>query len=292
MSGPKTPSLIDLAMKYDNDAKCLALLESLRWPNGPSCPKCECAKAYRIESRLLFECGDCRHQYSATSGTIMHRSHLPLTKWILAAVLLCNGRKGVSACQVSRDLHITYKTAWYLCHRLRRAMREHGWLQKFQSIVELDETYVGGKAHGFRGRGAKKKTPVFGARERGGHVRLECMPRITSRNIKQAVREYVDPNCETVMADELRSYDQLASEFTLARINHSKEYVRGHIHTNSIESIWAILKRQVYGTHHKMSPQYLPLYLNEVSYRFNYRDDHELFLRVLRNALIPDRQIA
>jgi transposase-like protein len=222
----------------------------------------------------------------------MHRSRLPLTKWILAIALLVNARKGVSACQIARDLQVTYKTAWYLGHRIRRAMRELSWMQKFTGICELDECYLGGKCRGKRGRGAGNKTPVFGMRERNGKVRLRIMSKITGQNIREAVHRYIDTNSKMVVADQYVAYDQLAAEFTLARIDHTREYVRGQIHTNSIESIWAIIKRQAHGTHHWMSPQYLPLYLSEISYRFNHKDDHKLFLKVLRNALLTDKQIA
>jgi transposase-like protein len=290
---PKPISLVDLAQQYNTREKCMALLESLRWPNGPICPRCNSPKAYRIESRLLHQCGECAYQFSATTGTVMHRSHVPLEKWILCAALLVNGRKGISACQAARDLHVTYKTAWYLCHRLRRAMRETAWLAKFTGIVELDETYIGGKARGGkRGRGAPNKSIVFGVKERSGKVRMLTIPNITGHTIREAVRQYVETDAEMVVADELNSYNQLAAEFTLERIQHSREYVRGEIHTNGIESIWAIVKRQVHGTHHKMSPQYLPLYLGEINYRFNHRKEHDLFLTVLKNGLLTDRQIS
>lgn len=286
-------SIVELAQQYATRETCIDLLESLRWPNGPSCPECGSSKAYRIYERELFECGECSYQYSVTSGTIMHASHLPLVKWILAAALICNARKGVSACQMARDLHTTYKTAWYLGHRLRRAMRETGWLTKFAGIVELDESYIGGKARGGkRGRGAPNKTIVFGAKERGGKVRMNCIPNVTADTIEKEVRKYVETDAVTVMADQLNSYNQLAAEFTLERIDHSREYVRGEIHTNGIESLWAILKRQVHGTHHRMSPQYLPLYLSEVCYRYNHRTSDGLFRAILRNALIKDEAVS
>ncbi|MBI1903410.1 MAG: IS1595 family transposase, partial [Planctomycetia bacterium] len=217
-------SLVELAQQYDTDSKCIALLESLRWPNGPSCPNCESKLAYRIKERMLYECGDCAYQYSVTAGTIMHRSHIPLTKWILAAALICNARKGVSACQLARDLHVTYKTAWYLGHRLRRAMRETAWLTKFTGVVEVDESYLGGKSRGGkRGRGAPNKTVVFGVKERGGEVRMNCIPNITAETIEDEVRKFVDTDAEMVVADQLNSYNQLAAEFTMERIDHSRE---------------------------------------------------------------------
>lgn len=287
----KAPSIIELASKYDSRDKCLDLLERLRWPDGPACPRCSCRRTYPIQSRRVHECKDCRYQFSATTGTVMHSSRLSLTKWILAAALLSNGRKGVSACQVARDLHVTYKTAWYLCHRLRRAMRDQGWLAKFSGICEIDETYVGGRRRGKRGRGAAGKTPVVGVRDRSGKVRMQAVPDVTGRSIGKVLREYVEMDAEMVVADQLNSYDQLASEFTMERINHTREYVRGKIHTNGIESVWAILKRQIVGTHHKISRQYLPMYLAEISYRYNHRHDPMLFLRVLANGMVTDHQI-
>ena len=290
-----TPSLVELARRFDTREKCVALLESLRWPDGPQCLRCGSEKAYRVTLNRRtpgFECANCKYQYSVTTGTVLHDSRLPLEKWILGAAIICNARKGVSACQLARDLHVTYKTAWYLGHRLRRAMRETDWLTKFTGVVELDETYLGGKARGGkRGRGAPNKTIVFGARERNGKVRIQTLPTITGRNIEEAVRKYVETDAEMVVADELNSYNQLAAEFTMERINHTREYVRGKIHTNSIESIWAIVKRQAHGTHHKLSPQYLPLYLSEISYRFNHRNRGDLFLDVLRNGLLTDREV-
>ncbi len=190
-------------------------------------------------------------------------------------------------------LHVTYKTAWYLGHRIRRAMRESGWLQRFAGIVELDETYLGGRARGKHsgGRSAVNKAIVFGARERGGQVRIQSIPNVTGKTIANVVRKYVETDAEMVIADQFNSYNQLAAEFTLERINHTREYVRGEIHTQGIESIWAIVKRQAHGTHHKMSEQYLPLYLGEISYRFNHRKETDLFLTVLKNALLTDKQV-
>ncbi len=291
-SNGKVPSIIDLATKYDSQDKCIDLLEQLRWPDGVVCPKCACDTCYPIESRRTHECKDCKYQFSVTTGTVMHSSSLSLTKWILASVLLCNGRKGVSACQVARDLHVTYKTAWYLCHRLRRAMREEEWLSRFNGICEADETYIGGRARGGkRGRGAANKIIVAGVRERGGKVRMQAIPNVTSKTLGRVLKEYIDTDAEMVVADQLRSYNQLSAEFTMERINHTREYVRGNIHTNSIESIWAILKRQVNGTHHRVSKQYLPLYLSEISYRFNNREDPNLFLSVLRNGMMTDSEL-
>ncbi len=290
-SNGKAISLWDLSQRYDTRDKCLALLNQLRWPDGPECPRCGSGKAYWLSKRRIYECGDCEYQYSVTTGTVMHRTKLPLTKWILAAALICNGRKGISACQMARDLHLTYKTSWYLGHRLRRAMREHKWLQRFTGICEVDESWIGGRTYGtlYGRRHLDNKTPVVGVRERGGRVRLAAVPNVTGKTLGWVMRQYIDTNAEMVMADQFSGYNQLAAEFTMSRINHSREYVRGQIHTNSIESIWALVKRQVHGTHHRISRQYLPLYLSEISFRFNHKENPDLFLSVLKNGLFTDR---
>lgn len=294
-SNGKSVSLFELARKYQSRDDCLDLLERLRWPDGPVCPRCGSEQSYEIKSRWIHECANCRYQFSATTGTIMHRSRLPLVKWVLAAALIANARKGVSACQVARDLHVTYKTAWYLCHRLCLAMREHEWLERFNGVCEVDECYVGGKPRkagppSKRGRGTQK-TPVVGVRERGGKVRMRVVANVTQKTLGSVVREYIQTDAEMVIADQLSGYDALAAEFTMERINHAREYVRGNIHTNGIESIWAIVKRQVYGTHHKISKQYLPLYLAEISFRFNNRKNPDLFKVIIENGLLTDRAV-
>jgi len=285
------PSLYTLAARYDSDEKCVELLESLRWPDGhPKCPKCDSAKCWDIRGRKVYQCGDCDFQYSVTTGTVMHSTKLPLVKWILAAALLSNARKGVSSCQMARDLNVTQRTAWYLCHRLRRAMRETEWLQKFRGICELDESYLGGVRKGKRGRGAAHKSVVFGVKQRGGRVAMQMVPDAKHESIRKVVLECVDKSA-TLMADSYPSYNQLAAEFALHRIDHQVAYVQGQIHTQGIESLWAILKRQYHGTHHKISAKYLPLYLGEITYRFNHRMNPKLFSMILGNGLMTDRMV-
>jgi len=226
----------------------------------------------------------------------MHRSHLPLQKWILATALICNAKKGISAKQIERDLSVTYKTAWYLMHRIRRAMKEPGLRSRFIGIVEIDDCFVGGKAHGKRGRGAEKKTMVVGVRQRAGSVRAEIAADQKAKTLLQIVRRHVSMNAEMVCADDLSSYDILNKYYRPERVNHSKgEYARGEVHTNSMESFWNILKRGIIGSYHKVSVKYLPNYLREFTYRFSHTRNGNgvgLWQNILGNALVfyPNNQ--
>jgi len=295
-SSKRGPSLLELCQRFRTREDCLKFLEKLRWPDGPVCPKCESTSISRLRKRDFFDCNRCYHQFSVTSGTIMHRSHLPLQKWILATALICNAKKGISAKQIERDLSVTYKTAWYLMHRIRRAMKEPGLRSRFIGIVEIDDCFVGGKAHGKRGRGAEKKTMVVGVRQRAGSVRAEIAADQKAKTLLQIVRRHVSMNAEMVCADDLSSYDILNKYYRPERVNHSKgEYARGEVHTNSMESFWNILKRGIIGSYHKVSVKYLPNYLREFTYRFSHTRNGNgvgLWQNILGNALVfyPNNQ--
>jgi len=278
-------SLTELAKEVNSQEKCLNFLEKLRWPAGPECPRCKSKSISRITTVDKFQCLDCRYMFSITAGTIFHCTHLPLDKWILAAFLICNAKKGISAKQIERDLSVTYKTAWYLMHRIRRAMKEPRFIRQFKGIVEADETYLGGKHPGKRGRGAAGKSIVFGMRERNGKLHVQLIPDVSARTVCGIIRKHVRKDAEMLCTDEFPSYNQLAIDYNLKRINHEIEYVNGQVHTNGIESFWAILKRAFIGTHHKMSAKYLPLYLNEFTFRFNRNGHSNMFKTVLSNAI-------
>ena len=166
MSG-KQASIIEVFQRFDTEEKCIAHFERLRWPSGPICPKCEGKRVFKFDTygktgkpRHLYECVDCRYQFSVTVGTIFHNSHLPLVKWFLAIYMICSAKKGVSAKQLQRELCVTYKTAWYMAHRIRLAMQEDkDFVRRFSGVVQVDETYVGGKTSGKRGRGTANKVP-------------------------------------------------------------------------------------------------------------------------------------
>lgn len=281
-------NLIDVSKEFQTDAACLRYLEALRWPEGVRCVQCDSDKVSKIKRRKagknkrasIYECLSCGRQFSATSGTLFHDSHLPLTKWFLAVALVCNAKKGLSAKQMERDLGVSYRTAWYLCHRIRKAMEE-GELPKFTGIVEADETYVGGKYDRRRKRQPWEKTPVMGIIERSGRVEAYKIPTPSKTVLVGKIKDRVSPQAEMVVTDELSAYRSVSKSYRHEVIHHIHQWVRGNVHTNSIENFWSLFKRGVIGSFHKVSAKHLPRYLAEFTYRFNYREAEDLFTMTL-----------
>jgi transposase-like protein len=289
-------NLLTLARTYDSDAKCRQYLEQLAWPDGPKCPRCESEKISKIEKRNQYDCDSCRYQFSVTAGTIFHDSHLPLWKWFAAVYLICESKKGMSAMQIKRTLDIGYKTAWYLCHRVRAAIQsvEGKEEARFVGEVEVDETYVGGKAHNMHAwerkqanlTGTKGKVAVIGAIERGGRVRARVIPTTDTATLDSFVREAVSQNVRLIATDEHSGYRLLGQDYNHGVVTHSKgEYVVGAIHTNTIESFWSLLKRGIVGSYHKVSKEHLPAYVAEFEFRFNNRKNPHLFRDTLKRLL-------
>ena len=275
-------NLSELMKDFADESKCRAYLESLRWPKGVSCPRCKAAKVYRIAKRDQFVCASCEYQFSVTVDTIFHDTHLPLVTWFLATFLLCEAKKGMSACQVQRSLGIkTYKTAWYLCHRIRAAMVEAN-RKPLGGVVEMDETYVGGKAHGKPGRGAANKEVVIGIRQRQGELRFFHAEDVKTGTLEKYIRENISDDVDVLMTDDFSLYRGAAKRLGIRdkhkTIRHSfKVYVDGDIHTNTVESAFSLLKRGVIGTWHRVSEKHLQSYCNEMTFRFNNRKNPYLF---------------
>ncbi len=294
------------------DGQCREFLEARRWPNGPICPKCGAENPYRIERRArsknivskLYRCRACRKDYTATVGTIFEDSHIPLSKWFAAIYLMAASKKGISAHQLHRQLDITYKSAWFMCHRIREAMRTKEFAP-LMGVIEADETYVGGKLRGHRAHRAARnvaatgnpraaslkaaydrKTPVFGIKERGGRVRTHVIPHVSQEAIERSIWENVDRQNARLFTDEHPVYHHLSKMLPHGIIRHKSEYVRGEIHTQGIESYWAILKRGLYGTFHHVDAGYLGCYLNEFEFRFNRRavSDAERFAALVSST--------
>ena len=289
MIAPNT-NLMDLMESFGTDEKCRAMLEKLRWSDGVRCPRCNGVKHTAMASRGQYDCLTCGYQFSVTSGTIFHDTHLPLRKWFMAILLTVESKKGVSANQVKRILGIgSYRTAWYLCHRIRAAMTELD-PTPLNGTVEVDETFVGGKLKGHgKGRGAylKNKAVVIGVIQRGGKVRLQVIDRTDRKTLHTFIKEHTAPDTEVIITDDWRAYRGIGDDDTKHEIvNHSaKEYVRGDIHTNGIENVWSLLKRSVTGTYHKLSIKHLDAYLDELEWRFNNRDNPYLFRDTLVKLL-------
>lgn len=291
----KLPSLIEILKKFDTEEKCIEHFERIRWPQGPICIKCGGTRVMKFKAkgktgkvRHLYECKDCHYQYSVTAGTVFHDSHLPLTKWFLAIYLICSAKKGVSAKHLQRHLSTGYEAAWYMAHRIRLAMSEdEDFCAKFAGICEVDETYIGGKHKGPRGRGAANKIPVVGIKERtSGKILMQAVNNVKASTLQGFIRKHALPSSE-IHTDDFRSYLWLdASEFVHNVVNHSeKKYVKaGNIHTNGIENVWSLFKRAITGVFHKVSAKYLPLYLNEFAFRFNNREHACIMDEVLKTS--------
>jgi transposase-like protein len=295
-------NLLDIYKELNTETKCLTFLEHMRWPDGVKCLACDSDDITPITAkgktnkktgkvgpdRKLYQCNECRFQFTATTGTVYHDTHLPLSKWFLAIALITESKKGISANQLSRALGVQYRTAWYLAHRIRKAMVDAA-PAKLKGIVEVDETYVGGKQRGHRGK-LKNKDVVIGVRERGGPLRLVQVPDNKQGTLYQVIAEHVDKDVQAIMTDENPAYSFKLTQFKdtrHGRIKHKdKIYVQGDVHTNTVESAFSLFKRGVTGAFHKVSLKHLQRYLNEFSFRFNNRKAADLFgMTVRRMAL-------
>lgn len=275
-----------LAPHFQDADKAREYLEAKRWPEGPVCPHCGIiGEATRLEPKEgktharkgLLNCRACRKQFSVTIGTIFEDSHIPLNKWLLAFHLMCASKKGISAHQLHRMLGIGYKSAWFMCHRIRYTMTQEPMVGLLQGVVEIDETYIGGREKGAgMPRIDGKKQPVVALLERNGRVRAMPMQRVTSENIKQVLNAHVDQSAH-LMTDESQVYrfpvKQFAKHDTVK--HRTGEYARREdgvlITTNTVESFFSLIKRGNYGTFHHWGKPYTQQYLNEFTFRYGTR---------------------
>jgi transposase-like protein len=285
--------LIEVTKAFATEEQCLAYLEAKRWPDGVRCLTCGASKISRITRKVskktdnkrtqLYQCLEpsCMAQFSATTGTIFNGSHLPLDKWFMAIAIIVDAKKGISSLQLQRHLKVNYRTAWYLQHRIREAMNEPDGL-KLTGTVEIDETYIGGKIKGSKRKNMNKEV-VMGIRQRGGDLRLIHIENSSSETLSKQIKEHVSPDVKMVVTDELRAYPLAMIGAGIHGSKHEtikhkdRVYVRGDIHTNTIESAFSLLKRGIHGTYHQLSIKHLQRYLTEFSYRFNRRHEAELF---------------
>jgi transposase-like protein len=262
-------------------------LESIRWPDGnPTCPHCNGKDVTRLAGEAArpgtIQCNSCRQQFTVTVNTIMEDSHIPLSKWVLAFHLICSSKKGISALQLQRNLGLgSYRTAWFMAHRIREAMNQDGPRAPFTGVTEVDETYVGGKPRkgtgpNKRGRGTKK-TPVMVLVERDGNARAFPIDNVEAKTLKNEIAVNV-AKAAVVMTDELASYNGIRDDATMHRtVKHGAgEYVRVDadglkVHTNTAESFFCLLKRGHYGVFHQISKKHLHRYTNEFSFRWDHR---------------------
>jgi transposase-like protein len=275
-------NLYSLARQFPTEESALAHLVKVRWPSGVRCVACDHDKCWPIEStgktgkpRRVFQCAKCKLQFSATQGTLFHDSHLPLTKWFAAIALMADAKKGISACQLQRHIGMTYKTAWYVCHRIREAMREEldSKIGGNGITVEIDEAYIGGtKRHIGSGPAREAKTLVIGMAERGGRIHLQAIKDRTSDSIRPAIEANLSSDTSKFVTDGLPTY-----EFVLPRDRHEVGNHREELRyknwttTQTVENAFSLFKRGIVGNYHWLSPWHLTRYMREFCWRYNRR---------------------
>lgn len=303
--------LIQLQKKFNTHGKCIRHLEKVRWNGKPTCPDCSNTNATKRTGyqTTKYHCNSCNKDFTVLKGTIFEATKLPLNKWFMLIALMLNARKGISALQISRDIQVKYQTAWYNAMKVRCAMLDQGDL--LEGIVEIDETYIGGKprkrygvsktAKSYsdkenpkqykRGRGTEK-AKVVGIVQQGGNVVVKLHEKLTGQDLIKMLNEYVRLDKSIVIHDDYKGYYALdhamISHYT---INHSKkQYVDGDITTNTIEGFWSIIKNGIRGQYHLLSKKYLPFYLAEFSYKYNKRfTKKHNFKETLTNAVNDDK---
>jgi transposase-like protein len=293
-------NLLAICKTFATEDAALDYLIKQRWPQGVRCLACDNDKIYRIATKgktgkpcRLFECADCELHFSATTGTLFHDSHLPLQKWFMAMALMGEAKKGISANQVARHIGVQYKTAWYLCHRIRKAMQELADDQIGGSgkIVEIDETFIGGKIRRKGHMEAKKnKTVVIGIAERNGRVHMQKIENIKSPSVKPVLTAKLHPDTEKVITDSAPVYSWILPKEKHKIVNHQEE-VRsmGELSTKTIEGAFSLFKRGVIGSYHHLSKDHLDSYLNEFCWRFNRRQMQPLMFGTMLRELVTNK---
>lgn len=275
-------NLKDVMRQYADEQVCRDYLVQQRWNGKPVCPYCGCDKSYRIEKGKRFKCGNsqCYKKYSVTVGTVFEASNIPLSTWFPAMYLISAHKKGISSVQLAKDLGVTQKSAWFMLHRIREALKENH-TELLDGVVEVDETYMSRKfgseyqaipPNEFVGTlKSKHKGAVIGIHQRGGKTIAKAFDARNAATIKQAVTDHVATNA-MLMTDESKLYRKGLAAYHRSTINHSaKEWTRGIVHTNNIEAFFGVMKRGIYGTYHQISFKHLQAYCDEFSYRHNSR---------------------
>jgi transposase-like protein len=282
----ETPrSLTEAILKFSDPNTCLKYVASIRWPNGPECPRCD-AKGEAIAfmpTRGLWRCKGCKKQFSVKIGTIFEDSPIGLDKWLTAMWLVNNCKNGVSSYEIARDVEVTQRTAWFMLHRIRLVMQTRSFSKPLGGEIEADETFIGGKARNMHakdrarkihGRGPDGKAVVAAVLERHGEVRVRVVATRRKKDVQGIVTDNVAPG-SAVFSDALKSYEGLQDTYTHQVIDHAEAYVKGNVHTNGLENFWSLLKRGIHGTYISIEPFHLFRYVDEQAFRFNNRNGND-----------------
>lgn len=285
---PKT--LIEAVTFFSDKTNAVNYLSAKRWPNGVTCPACASHDVTALKTRQLWQCKGCRKQFSVKVGTIFEDSPLPLGKWLTASWMLMNCRNGVSSCEIARSVGVTQKTAWFMMHRIREAMK-NGSIEKLSGTVEVDETFVGGsKKNRHESKNRKKaydKAIVFGAVERGGNVQAKVVDNVGAPALRSEITSSVKAG-SIIYSDDYPAYRALDNKYIHVSVNHSEgEYVNGEVHSNTIENYWSLVKRMLKGTYIHVEDFHLDRYLDEQGMRYNMRKEteHNRFAEVVAGTI-------
>jgi len=289
-------NIIQVFEKFPTQEDCISYLEKVRWGGVPKCPYCGSDNSTPLPKEQRHHCNNCNTSYSVTVNTIFHRTHLPLQKWFLAISLILNAKKGIAARQLARDIEVHRNTAWRISMKVREAMTQRHQRELLTGLVECDETFIGPrkprKRHPddkFLGGSGSTKQPVVGMVERGGKVVAKKVGKrdLKARKLNSLIRNHVDTDNAILFTDQYKGYCHVKKFMPHRTVNHTVWYVApdGITHTNTIESFWALLKRGITGQFHKVSLEYLPRYIDEFTFRFNHRDEPDLFGLTIKKGL-------
>lgn len=268
----ETYNLFYFFKQFPDEDACRKYLEKRRWGNTPVCPHCGNAqKIYRYKNGKTFKCAHCGRQFKVATGTIYENSNIPLQKWFLTYYLISLSKKGISSIELSKAIGVTQKSAWYLLHKIRYMLEHRNSDNQLRGTVEVDETYVGGKKKGKRGRGSENKTPVFGAVQRKGRLSITPVENTKRMTLEPIIHKRIKSGAH-IMSDEWWAYTKLDKDYKHSVVKHKrKEYVRGDVYTNTIEGAWSHLKRSMMGTYHRPSKEHLSKYCAEFEFTYNTR---------------------
>jgi transposase-like protein len=281
MDEPKNlpQTLIEAICYFSDQDVCVQFVAKLRWPDGPICPTCGGTEHSYLTTRRVWKCKACKRQFSVKVGSIFEDSAIPLDKWLAAMWMIANSKNGVSSHKMARSLGITQKSAWFLLHRIRLAMQT-GTFAKLDGEIEVDETFIGGKARNMHkskrakkitGTGGNDKAIVAGVLQRGGEVRAVVVSDTRRATLQAGVRQHVEKGA-VVYSDALQSYNGLAGEYDHKVVDHAEKYVDGQVHVNGVENFWSLLKRGLHGTYVSVQPWHLFRYMDEQVFTYNERD--------------------